>query len=46
MVYEFLLARTRGHENKEAYRIMKDAIYDFLREFELAMSLDAGSNIE
>ena len=42
----YLMALIAKMGNKKAYRIMKDAIYDFLREFELAMSLDAGSNIE
>ena len=42
----YLMARLAKMGNQKMYRIMKDATYDFLREFAKAMSFPRYSNIE
>jgi len=42
----YLMARLAKMGNQKIYRIMKDATYDFLREFTKAMSFPHYSNIE
>lgn len=42
----YLMALLAKMGNRQKYKIMKDAIYDFLREYKEAMNFSPGSNIE